>query len=426
MKFWKILILIFTLKTNIVLGALKTVDKIVALVNHNIILDSDIRNNIYTIQDNILNTNDNILQDISYYQKILDQLIIDNLIFQISDQQEININYNQLNQMINCILNLYDMTFDQFRSYLYNIGLSYEKFYFQQYQNMLKKQICDHVLHDRAHILTNEINKITKKSNIIDLNKQFKLKHIIFALPIQPTQNQINKIEYFARLLIKKKEFNKNNITELIRTYSNKNIIQIIKAHETEWISWKDMPIIFDKHLQTINKGDVIGPITSYEGIHIVEIQDIRSKQIMLPVTKVTAKIFSIKNSCENSNIVEQLLQIKERMEKSNTEFGMMIKKKSKDICFDHYENNTICKDLDDFEPSVRKVLSSLKRNEISIPVYTSCGWRLIQLIDISILEYNEIMYERAYLYLLNKKFDEIIKNWIQELRSESYIKIID
>ncbi|URJ24565.1 peptidylprolyl isomerase [Candidatus Blochmanniella camponoti] len=425
MKFWKILILIFTLKTNIVLGAFKTVNKIVALVNHNIILDSDIRNNIYMIRDNISNGNDNILQDISYYQKILDQLIIDNLIFQISDQQKINIDHNQLNQMINCILNLYDMTFDQFRSYLYDIGLNYEKFYFQQYQNMLKKQICDHVMRNRTHILTNEINKIAKKSNIIDINKQFKLKHVIFSLPIQPTQCQIDRIEYFARLLIKKKELNKD-IKELIRTYSNKNIIQIIKVHETEWISWKDIPIIFDKYLQTIKKGDVIGPITSCDGIHILEIQDIRYKQIMLPVTKVTAKIFGIKNSCENVSIVEQLLQTKEHMEKSNTAFGMMMKEKSKDICFSHYEENIICKDLDDFEPSIRKVLSSLKSNEISIPVYTSCGWRLIQLIDISILEYNEIMYERAYLYLLNNKFDEIMKNWIQELRSESYIKIIN
>ncbi|AAZ40772.1 peptidyl-prolyl cis-trans isomerase [Candidatus Blochmanniella pennsylvanica str. BPEN] len=425
MKFWKIFILIFTLKTNIVLGALKTVDKIVALVNHNIILDSDIRHNIYMIQDNILNGNDNILQDISHYQKILDQLIIDNLIFQISDQQKINIDHTQLNQMINCILNLYDMTFDKFRAYLYDIGLNYEKFYFQQYQHMLKKQICDHVMHDRAHILTNEINKIVKKSNIIDINKQFKLRHITFSLPIQPTPSQIDRIEYFARLLIKKKEFN-NNIKELIRTYSNKNIIQIIKVHETEWVSWKDIPIIFDKYLQTINKGDVIGPIISCDGIHIVEIQDIRYKQIMLPVTKVTAKIFGIQNSCENISIVEQLLQIKENMEKSNTAFNMMIKEKSKDICFNHYEENTICKDLDDFEPSIRKALSSLKSNEISIPVHTSCGWRLIQLIDISILEYNEIMYERAYLYLLNNKFDEIMKNWIQELRSESYIKIIN
>ncbi|URJ28582.1 peptidylprolyl isomerase [Blochmannia endosymbiont of Camponotus sp. C-046] len=426
MKFWQILVLMFTFKTNIVLGALKTIDKIVALVNHNIILDSDVRNNVYTIQNNISDTHNNILQDISYYQQILDQLIIDNLVLQIFDQQEIiKINYNQLNQMINCILNLYDMTFDQFHSYLYNIGLSYEKFYFQQYQNMIKTMICDHVMHDRAHVLTNEINEIAKTSNIIDFNKQFKLKHIIFSLPIQPTQYQIDKIEDFARLLIEKKEFNKN-IKELMRTYSNKNIIQIIKVHETEWISWKDIPIIFEKHLHTTKKGDVVGPIVSYDGIHIIEIKDIRHKQIILPVTKVTAKIFGIKNSCKNINIVEELLQTKERMEKSNITFGMIVKEKSKDIYCNHYTENIVYKDLDDLEPSTRKVLSSLKRNEISIPVYTSFGWCLIQLIDISVLDYNEIIYERAYLYLLNKKFHEIMKNWIQELRSESYIKIIN
>ncbi|WP_159714766.1 peptidylprolyl isomerase [Blochmannia endosymbiont of Camponotus nipponensis] len=423
MKFWKILTLISILQTNAVFGTLKTLDRMVALVNHHIILDSDIRNNIYMFHNNIYNVNNDISQNIIYYQQILNQLITDHLILQVATQQNINIEYNKLDQMINCIAHLYGMTLDQFRLHLHNIGLNYEKYYSQQYRELLKKSICDSVLYYRSNILMHEIKKTSKESNTVNVNKQFKLRHITFSLPIQPAQSQIDRTKDFARLLIKKKASN-NNIKELMNTYFNKEIIQIIKVQETEWISWKDIPMILDKHLQKAKKNDIIGPVVSYDGIHIIEVQDMRYKQTIFPITKIKAKIFTIKNSHKNANIIEQLLQTKEHIEKSNTTDDM-ITKKSQDIHINQYEENIIYQDLDDFDPSIRRVLASLKRNEISIPVYTSNGWRLIQLIDISILDYNEIMYERTYLYLLNKKFDEIMKNWIQELRSASYIKII-
>lgn len=428
MKFWKTLILIFIINAEIVFGEIKTTDKIVALVNRHIILDSDVRNSTYMLREHISNIDNNTLQDTVYYQQVLDQLITDKLIFQIATQQEsAKNNYTQLNQVICRVANLYDMTLDQFRVYLYNIGLNYEKYCTQQYQDMLKTSICDRIIYHRASILTNEINKIVNNSKIIDFNKQFKLIHITFSLPIQPTQNQINIIECFSRLLIKQKECNKNNnIKKLIRLYSNKDILPIIKAQETEWVSWKDIPMIFDQYLQTIKKGDLIGPILSHDGIHIAEVQDIRYKQLILPVTKIKAKIFGIKDSCKNVNIVKQLLQIKELVENNNTTFDIITKEKSKDICFDNYEENIIYKDLDDFEPSIRKILVTLKNNEISMPIHIYNGWYLIQLIDFSVLDYTEIIHERAYLYLLSKKFNEIMTHWIQELRSASYIKIIN
>ncbi|URJ32822.1 SurA N-terminal domain-containing protein [Candidatus Blochmannia vicinus] len=427
MKFWKTLILIFTINTSIVFGEIKTTDKIVALVNHHAILDSDVRNSMYTIRKNISNLDNNSSQYVVYYQQILDQLISNKLIFQVATQQDIINNYTQLNQVIYRIANLYDMTLDQFRAYLYNIGLNYEKYCTQQYQDMLKINICDRIIYHRANISTNEINKVINKSEIIDFNKQFKLRHIIFSLPIQPTQDQINKIECFVRLLIKKKEFNKNNsIKKLIRLYSDKDILQIIKVQETEWVSWKDIPIIFDQYLQKIEKGDLIGPILSHDGIHIAEVQDIRYKQLILPVTKIKAKIFGVKDSCKNANIVKQLLQIKELVEKNNTTFDIIAKEKLKNVCFDNYEENIIYKDLDDFEPSIRRALITLKNNEISMPIHIYDGWYLIQLIDFSVLDYTAITHERAYLYLLSKNFNEIIKYWIQELRSASYIKILN
>ncbi|WP_331828421.1 SurA N-terminal domain-containing protein [Candidatus Blochmannia sp. SNP] len=427
MKFWKTLILIFIINTNIVFGEMKTTDKIVALVNHHIILDSDVRNSMYMIQERISNIDNNELQYVIYYQQILDQLITDKLIFQVATQQEITNNYTQLNQAIYRIANLYDMTLNQFRTYLYNIGLNYEKYCTQQYQDMLKISICNRIIYHRANILTNEINKVVSQSKIIDFNKQFKLRHITFSLPIQPTQNQINTIECFARLLIKEKEFNKNsNIKKLIRLYSTKDMLQIIKVQETEWISWQDIPIIFDQYLQTIEKGDIIGPILSHDGIHLVEVKDIRYKQLMFPVTKIKAKIFGVKDSCKNINVVKQLLQIKELVEKNNTTFDIITKEKLKNICFDNYEEDIIYKDLDDFEPSIRKALITLKNNDISMPMHIYNGWYLIQLIDFSVLDYTAIIHERAYLHLLSKKFNEIMKYWIQELRSASYIKILN
>lgn len=404
-------------------GIIETTDSIVAVVNDHAILDSDVRKKLEIIQYNFPINNKNLSKKSLSYQEMVNQLITKDLIFNIAKKENILADNNEINQTINNILYLRNLTLDQFQIYLKKINLNYEQFHSQLYQEITNNIICNQIVHQQAHISLDEINELIQILNTIDYNKQFKIIHVILPLSIQATQAQIKTTTNLAKFLIQND--NINNITKLINIQnSNNHVFQTIKMQKTTWVSWEKIPVVFDQYLQNIKTGNILGPIHSYDGIHILKIEDIRCNKFTFPIVKVKMKLLILKQPYKKSEEMQHLLRIKKSIENNDTTFNIIAKEISNN-------NNTMCyqeylkwNNLDTFEPDIQKILINLNKNEISTPIRTSLGWCLIQLIDIKNINYSEMIRERAYYYLLNRKFNEVINDWIEELRSTSYIKI--
>lgn len=424
MKIYKILILLCLYQTNTVFGATKITDSVVAVVKHHVILDSDIKKNLHIIQYNMPKVDKYLSTTSLAYQEMLNQQITKKLIFDAVQQKNIHLKKNKIKKTIDSILHINNITLNQFQMYLDQIGLNYNKYCSQLSQDILNKSICNHIVHQRAHILPNEIDALIPILRSIDYNKEFKIIHIKIPLPIHATQNQIKITKKIAQSLIKNDKIN-DNITQLTNTNNSTNyILQSISIKQTKWISWKNMPIIFDQYLPTINTGDVIGPIHTYDGIHILKIRDIRYKKFIFPITKVKIKAIACNQSYDKYHAIKNLLEIKKKVENNNTTFDLITKKESKDYFFIYHKEHLKWYDLDDLEKNIRKNLINLKKNEISMPIHTSFGWCIIQLIDTKNINYSTMIRKRAHYYLLYEKFNTIINDWIKELKSIAYIKI--
>lgn len=414
--------------TNIAYGTITTIDSIAAFVNNNIILDSDVRKNMNIQQYDIPVIHQHPTEKLSAYQEILHQLIVKDLIFNFAAQENISIKNKKIDQVINDILRLRNMTLHQFQIYLQSIGLHYTQYRTQLIQDMTNNAICNHIVQQRANISLNEINEIVQILNTVNYNIEFKTIHITIPLPIQPTQHQITEKKNIAESFIKN-DIMHDNIIALANAYNSKHhIFQTIKIQKTAWTSWENMPIIFDQYLQNKKTGDIIGPIHAYDGIHLLKIQNTRYKKFLFPITRVKTKMLTLKTPSNNHDVtIKKLLKIKKYVENGDTTFHLIIKEEPHNTLHTlYYKEHLQWTNLDKFTPEIKKTLIKLKKNEISAPIYTPFGWCLIQLIDTNNINYSTMIRERAYYHLLYKKFNIIINNWIKELKSTSYIKIIN
>lgn len=419
MKIFQILTLLILLKTTIVFGNFNHIDHVAAIVNNKIILYSDVQNKIKIIQHYPFCLK--IFQDEKLYDKILDQLIVENLIF----QENIKINQSQIDQLILYIANCRNIKTNQFYKYLDDIGIGYNQFALEIHRNILNKKIFNQIIQKSNHYISPaEIENTTQKLNFINFNKKFKFVHIIIHLPTQSLSEQFDVSNNLAKIIINKKNL-KKNYDSIIKKYYCKNIFPEIQIEESEWTSWNDIPVIFDFYLETAKIGDIIGPIQSYDGIHILEIKDICIQKCIFPVIRVKINEIISKDTSDNIDLKQKLLKIKKCIENTSTTFSIVTKEKYKDFYCNNYEHSNSWIDLNKFNPSIQKKILSLKKNEISMPIYTDSRWHLVQLIDINKLSYSEIIHERSYAHLLHQKFNEIINNWIKNLKSTSYIKII-
>ena len=82
---------------------------------------------------------------------------------------------------------------------------------------------------------------------------------------------------------------------------------------------------------------------------------------------------------------------------------------------------------IEEIDPSLREVISSLKPGEFSPVLQSPQGWQIVKLIDfqggkeISFDEAKEQIREQLFQEEVDKRFGE----WLQKLKDRSYIQIL-
>ena len=79
------------------------------------------------------------------------------------------------------------------------------------------------------------------------------------------------------------------------------------------------------------------------------------------------------------------------------------------------------------YVPEFRDELLRLDMRELSQPFRSSHGWHLVQVMGKRTTDITEqANKQKAYQVLFNRRFNEESQNWLNELREEAYVKIMD
>ncbi|QOI11279.1 peptidylprolyl isomerase [Blochmannia endosymbiont of Colobopsis nipponica] len=401
-------------------------DKIIAIVNNNIILNSDI-NKTLTIKKQ----NSHFKKELSEKQiskkDLIEQLIIEELIMQIAEKLNIKINNNDLDKIINEITIKQNIkTIKQ----LYNYLPKYDNVSYDDYKSQIRKEIIvselhHHEMQQRVNIFPHQINKLAKRiSTTINNNIKIQLSHIVITIPKNDKIPQIKQAESFAiKFATKMKK--QVNIDELIKIYSNNKItIQHYKING----KLEELPTFITKNLLKIKTGNIIGPIINEDKFHILQINNIYIDNKEIFGTEVYAKEIFLKHSTTRNDqqTYTMLSNVLKQIKNKKITFDYAIQNISENNMFRNENENSNRKNIEDFDPNIRNILTSLNENEISDPIRTNYGWHVVKVYNIyRVNNIQSIQKSYAYYMLYHHKSTEEIKNWIQELHINSYVKIL-
>jgi len=427
MKNWRILILGLVLYTNSALAALQEIDRIVAIVNDDIVLQSDITNMKQTIKLNALQTGQQLPSNVELNHQILEQLIMDSIQLQMAKKIGINISNSDLDKVIANIATKNWMTIDQMRNQLTKEGINYKYYRTQILKEILTSEVRNNEVQRHIVILPQEIESLAKQiSNQMNEDEEINLSYILIPVPENPSQQQKHQSEKQANKIIAKIKAGTNFAKLAITNWSNP---QALKVREIGWSKRKELPSLFAAKLYLANKGDVIGPIYSGLGFYILKINDIRRADKSISITEVHARHILLKPSITmTDNQAQAKLQtILQEIKSNKTNFAAVAKEISEDHNSAEQGGDLGWASPDIYGSAFCKVLLKLKKGEISTPVRSLFGWHLIELIDIRKIDYdNNIQKNLAYKILINRKFAKEAKSWMQQQRAAAYVKILD
>ncbi|HBJ3313717.1 TPA: peptidylprolyl isomerase SurA [Salmonella enterica subsp. enterica serovar Choleraesuis] len=426
MKNWKTLLLGIAMIANTSFAAPQVVDKVAAVVNNGVVLESDVDGLMQSVKLNAGQAGQQLPDDATLRHQILERLIMDQIILQMGQKMGVKITDEQLDQAIANIAKQNNMTMDQMRSRLAYDGLNYSTYRNQIRKEMIISEVRNNEVRRRITVLPQEVDALAKQIGTQnDASTELNLRHILIALPENPTSEQVNDAQRQAESIVEEAR-NGADFGKLAITYSADQ--QALKGGQMGWGRIQELPGIFAQALSTAKKGDIVGPIRSGVGFHILKVNDLRGQSQSISVTEVHARHILLKPSpiMNDQQARLKLEEIAADIKSGKTTFAAAAKEYSQDPGSANQGGDLGWATPDIFDPAFRDALTKLHKGQISAPVHSSFGWHLIELLDTRKVDKTDaVQKDRAYRMLMNRKFSEEAATWMQEQRASAYVKIL-
>lgn len=428
MKNWKTLLpgiaLMFVAHTSF--AAPQVVDKVAAVVNNGVVLESDVDGLMQSVKLNSGQAGQQLPDDATLRHQILERLIMDQIILQMGQKMGVQVTDEQLDQAIANIAQQNNMTMDQMRSRLAYDGLNYSTYRSQIRKEMLISEVRNNEVRRRVTILPQEVDALAQQvGNQNDASTELNLSHILLPLPENPTSEQVSEAANQANAIIEQAR-NGGDFGKLAIAYSADQ--QALKGGQMGWGRIQELPSLFAQALSTAKKGDIVGPIRSGVGFHILKVNDLRGQSQTMSVTEVHARHILLKPSpiMTDEQARVKLEQIAADIKAGKTTFANAAKEFSQDPGSANQGGDLGWSTPTAYDPAFRDAILKLNKGQTSGPVHSSFGWHLIELLDTRNVDKTDAAQkDRAYRMLMNRKFSEEAAVWMQEQRASAYVKVL-
>ena len=331
MKNWKTLLLGIAMIANTSFAAPQVVDKVAAVVNNGVVLESDVDGLMQSVKLNAGQAGQQLPDDATLRHQILERLIMDQIVLQMGQKMGVKISDDQLDQAIANIAKQNNMTLDQMRSRLAYEGINYNTYRNQIRKEMLISEVRNNEVRRRITVLPQEVEALAKQiGDQNDASTELNLSHILIPLPENPTSDEVAAAQEQANSIVEQAR-NGANFGKLAITYSADQ--QALKGGQMGWGRIQELPGIFAQALSTAKKGDIVGPIRSGVGFHILKVNDLRGGTQNISVTEVHARHILLKPSpiMNDAQAQAKLEQIAAEIKSGKITFAQAAKTYSED-----------------------------------------------------------------------------------------------
>lgn len=427
MKLKLLLITLFTLFINASHAQQQELDSVAVIVDKGVVLESEIEALIQTVKSNAIRNNQSLPSDRVLRTQAIERLITESLMLQMAERMGIQISDAQLEQTLESFATSEGKSMDELRAQVISEGMDYEEYRERIRKELISGEVTRANVRRRVYITPQEVDNMVKLIDEQGENQvEYHLGHILIGFPSQPSEEEIDDAkDRAARVMdILKKE--NSDFAKIAVTASSG--AKALEGGDLGWMNVNSMPTLFAEAVQGARTGDLIGPIRSGAGFHILKIHDIRGQEIA-EITEVNARHILIKPSVilSEERAEQMLADFREQVLKGEVQFADLAEEHSADPGSAARGGELGWNDPSIYVPAFRDALATLEDNEISKPFRSVHGWHIVQLIGKRIGDVTErLKQDKAYGLLFQRKFGEEREAWLREMRDSAYIEVLE
>lgn len=405
-------------------SAQQPLDRIAAVVDEDIILQSELDRAVTNIRSQYTGREAQLPPGDVLQRQVLERLILIRLQSARAASTGIRISDEDVNSAVSNIAAQNKITVDQLRQQLAKDGLNYADF-----RNSLRDEIVVQRLRQRfaqSRISVSDAEVDAALAAQAGGNTQYRLAHILVALPEGATAEQITtgqrKIEGIKGLLDRgEMEFS----AAAVRYSDSPNALE---GGDLGWRALDQIPTSFSGTIRSMQVGQLIGPIRGPSGFQLIKLEETRNAEAgdAQMVTQYQARHILIRSEegKDDAAAKAKLETLRARIA-GGADFAELAGKNSEDTVSKARGGDLGWFAQDDYGSDFGAQVVSLGDGQVSAPFKTQAGWHIMQRIGTrQINSTDETRRSKIRESIGQRKLEDEWNRFLREMRGEAFIDI--
>jgi peptidyl-prolyl cis-trans isomerase SurA len=400
-------------------------DRVVAIVNEGIVLQSQLDTQIATIMDRLRDQKAQLPPADVVRQQVLERLVLQEIQLQRAQRLGVQVSDETLNEALRDVAKRNGLPFEEMPAALASQGVDYAA-----YRDDLRREISVSMLRQRdvfprIYVSPRELDQaLQRQLQQVDENAEFDVSHILLSLPESATAEQMARVEKLAAE-IHDRASSGDDFGQLALTYSQAQ--SALERGKLGWRRLNQLPQFIADLVAGMKPGEVAAPVRTPTGLHIVRLDETRgaSSGPML-VEQIHARHILLRpNEVQDDATTRQRLAALRDRILAGEDFSALASVTSEDPGSASRGGDLGWSSPDTFDPEFETVLATLEPEQISEPFRTQFGWHIIQMLGKRTYDQSdEVRRQRVLTALRESKVDEETELWLRRLRDEAYVEI--
>ena len=398
-------------------------DRVVAIVNDGVVLDSDLEKQIQAVTARLREQKLELPAQNVLRQQVLERLVLQEIQMQHAGHAGVKVSDENVNQALEDVAKRNNMTLAQLPDAMAQQGIDYAT-----YREEIRKEITLQLLRQRdvlqhISVTPREIDQfLDRQGKTPSAANEYNVSHILIAVGQEASPAQLDAAGKRAQEVYERAKGGED-FAKLALAYSNSQTA--LEGGALGWRKGSELPTFLTDVVARLKPGDVSEPLRTPTGYHIIKLNEVRGATAQTVEDQVHVRHILMKTNelADDATVRTKLAALRERILKGE-DFAGLAQVNSEDPGSAVDGGDLGWSGPGTFAPEFEQAIAPLKDNEISEPFKTQFGWHIAQMLGHRRIDNSDELRRRQAMEAIRaSKADEATELWLRQMRDEAYVE---
>lgn len=397
----------------------QTLDKVVAIVDDDVVLASELQERLLMIQQNLERRGVETPDQEALVRETLDRLILESIQLQLAARYGVRIPDAQLDDAMQRMAAQNGMNLEAFREALEAEGESYIAMREQVRKEIMIQRVQQGNVNRNINITEQEVeNFLATEEGEAMTQPEFRVVQALVEVSSKDSSAEKAAKEAFVDGILAS-ILAGTPFQEAVATLEP----YVFTGGDLGWRKIDAIPSMFAGVIPSLSVGDT-AKVESGAGFHLVYLVDERGRTRMIEQTDVRHILIKPTEVLSDEAAQLRVAELRQRII-DGEDFALLAKEYSDDIGSAAEGGELGWTNPGQMVPEFEAAMASTDIGEISEPVRSEFGWHILEVTDRREQNMAEEMRKRQVMnYLHEQKYDEELDAWLRKIREEAFVDL--